>query len=56
LLDGVHTVFGNITEGCEYVTAISEVATNGNDVPNNPVTLVSMTTNGGEDKPWWYFW
>jgi len=55
-LNGVHTVFGNITEGCEFVTAISEVATNSNDVPNNPVTLVSVTTNGGEDKPWWYFW
>ena len=57
-LDGVHTVFGNITEGCEFVTAISEVETGGQQgsTPVNPVTLVSVTTNGGEDKPWWYFW
>ena len=55
-LDGVHTVFGDITEGCEFVTSISEVPTNSNDNPENPVTLVSVTTNGGENTPWWYFW
>ena len=26
-LDGVHTVFGTVTSGCEYITTISEVAT-----------------------------
>jgi cyclophilin family peptidyl-prolyl cis-trans isomerase len=63
-LDGQHTVFGDITDGCEFVTSISEVQTpNSNpddsrnsDEPYNPVTLVSVTTNGGEDTPWWYFW
>ena len=55
-LDGVHTVFGDITDGCEHVTSISQVPTDGSDKPNNPVTLVSVTTNGGEDSPWWYFW
>ena len=56
-LDGVHTVFGDITEGCEFVTSISDVPTGENtDNPVNPVTLVSVTTNGGEDNPWWYFW
>ena len=55
-LDGVHTVFGEITDGCEFVTSISDVQTDNSDRPNNPVTLVSVTTNGGEDTPWWYFW
>ena len=57
-LDGVHTVFGDITDGCDYVTSISEVLTGGpqGSTPENPVTLVSVTTNGGEDSPWWYFW
>jgi peptidyl-prolyl cis-trans isomerase B (cyclophilin B) len=55
-LDGQHTVFGDITDGCEFVTSISEIDTGANDVPVNPVTMVSVTTNGGEDTPWWYFW
>ena len=55
-LDGVHTVFGEITDGCEFVTSISDIQTDNSDRPNNPVTLVSVTTNGGEDTPWWYFW
>jgi cyclophilin family peptidyl-prolyl cis-trans isomerase len=55
-LDGQHTVFGDITDGCEFVTSISEVPVDNSDRPNNPVTLVSVTTNGGEDTPWWYFW
>ena len=57
-LDGVHTVFGEIVDGCEFVTSISEVQTGGSQgsTPDNPVTLVSVTTNGGEDTPWWYFW
>ena len=57
-LDGVHTVFGEITDGCEFVTSISEVQTGGpqGSTPDNPVTLVSVTTNGGEDTLWWYFW
>lgn len=55
-LDGVHTVFGQITSGCEFVNQISEVETGANDVPVNPVTLVSMTTNGGESDAWWNFW
>ena len=42
-LDGVHTVFGEITQGCEHVTAISEVATSGNDRPVLPVMIFSAT-------------
>ncbi len=55
-LDGQHTVFGDIIDGCEHVTSISDIQTESGDVPENPVTLVSVTTNGGEDTPWWYFW
>ncbi|MEE2812199.1 MAG: peptidylprolyl isomerase, partial [Candidatus Thermoplasmatota archaeon] len=42
-LDGKHTVFGEITSGCEHVTAMSEVATGGNDKPVDDVTLLSVT-------------
>ena len=55
-LDGVHTVFGDIVDGCEHVKSISEIATSQGDSPINPVTLVSVTTDGGENAPWWYFW
>ena len=27
-LDGVHTVFGDVADGCEHITSISEVQTN----------------------------
>ena len=55
-LDGVHTVFGSITDGCEHVTAISEVATGAGDVPIESVTLVSATFVGSEVTPWYQFW
>ena len=44
-LDGVHTVFGKVTSGCEYVTTLSEVATDGNDRPVVPVIIVSATAS-----------
>ena len=40
-LDGVHTVFGEVTEGCEHITTISEVATGQNDRPIVPVIILS---------------
>ena len=40
-LDGVHTVFGEITDGCEHVTAISEVETDSDDRPVVPVIITS---------------
>ena len=42
-LDGKHTVFGVITEGCEHVTTISEVATGSNDRPIVPVVIYGAT-------------
>ena len=45
-LDGVHTVFGEITEGCEHVTTISEVSTDGNDRPITPVMIYNATAEG----------
>jgi cyclophilin family peptidyl-prolyl cis-trans isomerase len=44
-LDGVHTVFGEITEGCEHVTTISQVATDGYDRPVTPVIIYSAVAN-----------
>lgn len=38
-LDGVHTVFGDITDGCEHVTSISEVTTGSGDRPVMPVII-----------------
>jgi len=44
-LDGVHTVFGEITEGCEHVTTISEVTTGASDRPIPPVMIYSATAD-----------
>ena len=44
-LDGVHTVFGDITEGCEHVTTISQVSTGQGDKPITPVVIYSATVN-----------
>ena len=42
-LDGVHTVFGVVTDGCEHVTEISEVATGNYDIPTTPVIIYNAT-------------
>ena len=42
-LDGVHTVFGLVTSGCEHVTSISEVPTGVQDKPVNDVVIESAT-------------
>ena len=42
-LDGVHTVFGVVTSGCEHVTSISEVPTGVQDKPLNDVVIESAT-------------
>ena len=55
-LDGVHTVFGEVTSGCNHVTAISGVSTESNDRPTQDVELVSATFVGSETKPWYEFW
>jgi len=56
-LNGVHTVFGTITSGCEHVTAISQVPTGQGDVPQNDVTIESATFVGSEEvDPWYKFW
>lgn len=39
-LDGVHTVFGDVVGGCDYVTTLSGAETN-NDRPIVPVTISS---------------
>jgi len=52
-LDGVHTVFGYVTDGMEHIDSISNIPTGANDVPTNAVTLVSVTTNSVEKTPWY---
>jgi peptidyl-prolyl cis-trans isomerase A (cyclophilin A) len=41
-LSGKHTVFGEVTEGMEVVTAISEVSTDGRDKPTDDVVIESI--------------
>ena len=58
-LDGIHTVFGKVTTGCEHVTAISQVAVGGsqNSTPVNDVTIESTNFVGSEEVDSWYkFW
>ena len=59
-LDGVHTVFGEVTSGCEHVTAISGTETGQNDRPTQDVELCplplsvrrpSLGTSSGESQP-----
>jgi peptidyl-prolyl cis-trans isomerase B (cyclophilin B) len=38
-LDGKHTVFGRVTSGLDVVDAISQVETDANDQPREPVTI-----------------
>jgi cyclophilin family peptidyl-prolyl cis-trans isomerase len=44
-LDGKHTVFGRVTEGMQAVDAISEVETDTNDKPREPVTIERVEVN-----------
>jgi peptidyl-prolyl cis-trans isomerase B (cyclophilin B) len=56
-LDGAHTVFGNITSGCDFVTSISEVQTGQNDKPVSDVVIESAEFLGSEEvDPWYKFW
>ena len=57
-LDGQHTVFGTITDGCEHVTSISQIETDGqsDSDPVHQVTLVEATSMGADDSPWYVFW
>ena len=52
-LDGVHTIFGYVTEGLEHVDSISNIPTGSGDVPTNAVTLVSVTTDSTQSTPWY---
>ena len=51
-----HTVYGQVSDGLEFITSISETAVGGssNSDPISPVTLVEVTTNA--ETPWWKFW
>lgn len=42
-LDGIHTVFGEVVSGCEHITTLSEVQTDGYDRPILPVIIASAT-------------
>ncbi len=55
-LDGVHTVFGTITDGCEHVTSISSTNTDSSDRPVSAVTLQSVVKTGTTTSPWYAFW
>ena len=44
-LDGVHTVFGEIIDGCEDVTEISKILTPSNDKPSTDVVIQSASVS-----------
>ncbi|MBT5736379.1 MAG: peptidylprolyl isomerase, partial [Euryarchaeota archaeon] len=62
-LDGVHTVFGEVTSGFEHIDAITALCdtppnqpkTCPNDKTPQDVVLESVTTNLDDDS-WWKFW
>ena len=57
--ESCHTVYGTVTDGLEYIDAISNVQTSQGDKPVDDVTLVSVEiTDEGivDDKPWYQFW
>ena len=45
-----HTLFGEVIEGREHVRAIAEGPTGANDVPTNPVTILSAVIEGEGDS------
>ena len=49
-LDGEYTVFGEVTEGLDIVDKIAAVKTGRNEVPVEPVTIISVTIEKGCQK------
>ncbi len=56
-LDGVHTVFGQVTSGFEHIDVMSSICDAGceYDKPSNDITLVTVEV-AGEYSPWYKFW
>jgi cyclophilin family peptidyl-prolyl cis-trans isomerase len=49
-LDGDYTVFGEVIEGLDVVDKIAAVKTGAQDVPVEPVTIISVTIEKGAEK------
>ena len=41
-LNGLHTIFGQVVEGQDLVTKITQVPRNSDDKPNTPVKIISV--------------
>ena len=44
-LDGIHTVFGEVIEGCDHITTLSQVETGEMDRPAVTVVIFSATVD-----------
>ena len=52
-------MYGTVTDGIEYIDAISKISTGQNDKPSYDVTIVSIEiTDDGvvEGEAWYKFW
>lgn len=54
-LDGVHTVFGQVTEGMELIDAMGQVETENSDKPVREMTITSIDIDSSESKGVLYY-
>ena len=54
-LDGVHTVFGQVTEGMELIDAMGQVETENSDKPVREMTITSIDIDSSESRGVLYY-
>jgi len=54
-LDGVHTVFGQVTEGMEFIDAMGQIETGNGDKPVREMTITSIDIDSSESRGVLYY-